>query len=136
MGINQLPKMRLYWSKDPMFRSELICKNIRRDRFDLLLKFIHFSDNEQNIGIPDRLAKIKEVLDRIQKNFRATFTPPQIVVIDATMVPWRGRLVFRQYQPAKTHKYGIKMYKLCTTDAYTFNFEIYCGKNEDITRHD
>ncbi|CAH2009420.1 unnamed protein product [Acanthoscelides obtectus] len=27
------------------------------------------------------------------------------------------------------------MYKLCTTDAYTFNFKIYCGKKEDISEH-
>ncbi|KAI4462363.1 piggybac transposable element-derived protein 4 [Holotrichia oblita] len=116
MGMNHLPKMRLYWSKNPMFRNDLICKNMTRTRFDLLLKFIHFSDNEQNRRNPDRLAKVKEVLDCIQKNFQNALKPEKALVIDETMVPWRGRLVFRQYLPAKSHPYGIKVYKLCTID--------------------
>ena len=135
VGMNHLPKMRLYWSKNPMYRNELICKNMTRSWFDLLLKFIHFSDNEQNRRNPDRLVKVKEVLDRIQKNFQDALKPEGAVVIDETMIPWRGRLVFRQYLPAKSHKYGIKVYKLCKIDAYTYGFKIYCGKNENVSDH-
>ena len=29
------------------------------------------------------------------------------------VVPFRGRLKFRQYLPKKSHKYGIKLFKLC-----------------------
>ncbi|CAK9820072.1 hypothetical protein ANTQUA_LOCUS10435 [Anthophora quadrimaculata] len=46
------------------------------------------------------------------------------------MVPWKGRLSFRQYIPGKRHKYGIKLYKLCLPDGYTHNVHIYSGKNE------
>ncbi|XP_046679185.1 piggyBac transposable element-derived protein 4-like [Homalodisca vitripennis] len=48
------------------------------------------------------------------------------------MVPWRGRLNFRQYLPDKSHKYGVKIYKLCSPDGYTCKFKIYVGKG-DIT---
>ncbi|XP_046666721.1 piggyBac transposable element-derived protein 4-like [Homalodisca vitripennis] len=58
--------------------------------------------------------------------------PGENIVIDETMVPWRGRLHFRQYNPNKTHKYGIKVYKLCSGEAYTYNCKIYAGTN-DIT---
>jgi hypothetical protein len=44
------------------------------------------------------------------------------------MVPWRGRLSFRQYVPGKAHKYGVKMYKVADTNGYTWNFMIYTGK--------
>ncbi|CAK9829694.1 PiggyBac transposable element-derived protein 4 [Anthophora retusa] len=46
------------------------------------------------------------------------------------MVPWRGRLSFRQYIPGKRHKYGIKLYKLCLPEGYTYNMHIYSGKKE------
>ncbi|XP_026465869.1 abscisic acid and environmental stress-inducible protein-like, partial [Ctenocephalides felis] len=45
------------------------------------------------------------------------------------MVPWRGRLGFRQYIPGKRHKYGVKLYKLCLSEGYTHNIEIYADKN-------
>lgn len=44
-----------------------------------------------------------------------------------SMIAFRGRLLFRQYNPSKSHKYGIKMYKLCTPDVFTWASSIYCG---------
>ena len=44
------------------------------------------------------------------------------------MIPWRGRLSFCQYIPGKVHKYGVKLYKLCTVKGYTWNLKVYCGK--------
>jgi hypothetical protein len=35
------------------------------------------------------------------------------VVIDKNVVPFRGRLLFCQYIPGKSHKCGVKLYKLC-----------------------
>ena len=31
----------------------------------------------------------------------------------------------------KAHKYGIKLFKLCTQNGYTLHTKIYCGKNSD-----
>ena len=50
--------------------------------------------------------------------------------IDETMVPFRGRVGFRQYVPGKRFKYGMKKFKLCTTKGYTLNTKIYCGQEE------
>lgn len=53
--------------------------------------------------------------------------------VDESMVPFRGRLLFRQYNKQKRHKYGIKLFKLCTLPGYTFKINIYAGKqNEEI----
>lgn len=135
MGINHLPKMRLYWSKSKMYTNDLIRNSMKRDRFDLLLKFLHFCNNDDIPQNSDRLHKIRNILNRIINNFQKTMKPDKEVVIDETMMPWRGRLVFRQYLPAKTHKYGIKIYKVCTPEGYTYNFSIYCGKNGNVSAH-
>lgn len=46
------------------------------------------------------------------------------------MVPWRGRLQFRQYIKNKSHKYGVKLYKLCTPEGCTHSIIVYTGKGE------
>ena len=44
------------------------------------------------------------------------------------MVPWKGRLIFKQYLKKKSHKYGVKFYKLCTPRGFVLDFMIYTGK--------
>lgn len=51
-------------------------------------------------------------------------------MIDESMVPFRGRLSFKQYIPNKTHRYGVKLYKLCTISGYTYNLKVYTGKGD------
>nr|CAH7732308.1 unnamed protein product [Callosobruchus chinensis] len=46
------------------------------------------------------------------------------------MVPFQGRLLFKQYNPQKCHKYGIKIFKLCSEGGYTWNMSIYAGREK------
>ena len=57
-------------------------------------------------------------------SYKQIFSPGNIIV-NETMVPWRGRLTFRQYIPTKSHKYDIKLYKLCFTEGYTWSAKVY-----------
>lgn len=134
MGIVQLPEIRMYWSTDELYGSSIIKKTMTRDRFLLLLKFMHFSNNEDPEASSDRLHKIQHFLDLFNNNCREHIPVGSKMVIDETMVPWRGRLIFRQYNKTKAHKYGIKLYKLCTTTAYCLHIDIYAGKNVSSTR--
>ena len=58
--------------------------------------------------------------------------PDPIISIDESMIPWRGRILFKQYIPEKAHKYGVKMYKLASTNGYVWNYVIYTGE-QDLT---
>jgi hypothetical protein len=132
MGIHRLPEIRLYWSNNEMFANALIKKTMSRDRFVSILNNWHFSNNEDNLN-NDRLWKIQKLVDMFLTNFKTAIAPGKEVVIDESMVPWRGRLLFRQYIPQKTHKYGIKLYKLCLPSGYTYNLSIYAGKTSEST---
>lgn len=48
--------------------------------------------------------------------------------IDESVIPFVGRLSFRQYIKNKRHRYGIKIFKLCINDGYTVGFKIYAGQ--------
>lgn len=104
---------------------------MRRNRILSILKFLHFPDNT-TARTEDRLHKIRIIIEAIVDNFKSSVKPGKNIVIDESMVPWRGRLGFRQYIPGKRHKYGVKAYKLCLPEGSTYNFEIHAGKNGTI----
>ena len=48
--------------------------------------------------------------------------------IDKSMVPYRGLHSAKQYIKGKPVKFGYKLWMLCSSDGYPYNFEIYCGQ--------
>lgn len=129
MGLVPCPNIVLYWSKNNLYTNQLIKNAMPRDRFILLKKFWHFSNNQDTQGNKDRLAKIRILVEYLTTAFMEVMVPGKDLVIDETMIPWRGRLIFKQYIKNKSHKYGVKLYKLCTPDGYTLRVSIYAGKN-------
>lgn len=130
MGLVKVPHINDYWAQNPMYRNEYIGEVMKRDRFLMILKFWHFSKQREGDGT-DKLHKIRDVYEMLLAQFRKITVPGKILVIDESMVPWRGRLQFRQYIKNKSHKYGVKLYKLCTVDGFTFNMIVYTGKCEN-----
>ena len=53
------------------------------------------------------------------------------------MIPWRGHLSFKVYNPDKPHKYGIKAYMICDSHTgYCVKFKLYTGKTGlPVTEH-
>ena len=101
-----------------MYNYDFVRNNISRDRFFLLMRMLHFNDNdtfEQN----RRIYKIEPILEMLRNNFKSVYSPGKKLVVDESLVPFKGRIIFRQYIPVKSHKYGIKLYKLCTVNGYT-----------------
>lgn len=128
MGLVKVPELTNYWSRSELFSFSLPKTVMSRNRFELLLRFWHFANNEE-AAPQERLHKIDKLLQLFIKKYQHAYTPGQKICIDETMIPWRGRLSFRQYIPNKRHRYGIKMYKLCTSLGYTWNLSIYVGKD-------
>lgn len=71
------------------------------------------------------------LLDVLTNKFKAVYIPGKNICIDETLVPFRGKLSFKQYIKNKKHKFGIKLYKLCCEDSYTYDVRVYCGKDKD-----
>lgn len=64
----------------------------------------------------NKLFKLGPFIDVILEKCKANVTSGQDLVMDELMVPGRRHLYFRQYIKNKLHMYGVKMYKLCTTN--------------------
>ena len=84
---------------------------------------IHFS-GKSTAQDGDRLAKIQLLIDILNSSFKKMVCPEKDTVINKTLIPWKGRLFFRQHIPNIVHRYGTKMFNLCSVDGYTWGFRI------------
>lgn len=130
MGLDQKPSLKDYWSTDPFYKNDICSSAMSRNRFEILLMMWHFSNNEE-CQSGDRLHKIQPLLDMLLQRFKAAFVPGETICIDESLIPFRGRLIMRQYIPNKANKYGVKVFKLCCNGGYTYNAKIYSGKQEE-----
>ncbi|XP_060845755.1 piggyBac transposable element-derived protein 4-like [Rhopalosiphum padi] len=124
-----MPNLGSYWSTKHRYKNNVAQKTMSRNRFELLLRFWHFSDNKK-APEGDRIYKIHNIIDKIVNRFQNVMEPGEVLAVDETMVPFRGRLLFRQYIPGKAHKYDVKLFKLCGTNGYTYNVQVYGGKSQ------
>jgi len=98
--------------KSSLFATPAFGNLLKRNRYCLILKFLHFSNNDKSNDDYDWLFKIREVYDLLATAFATAYTPGRAVCIDDSMIYWFGR-GFRTYLPSKRAKYGMKAYKLC-----------------------
>ena len=102
-------------------------------RFELLLRFLHLNDSRQHPskGDPqyDKLYKIRPMQDKVVHQFKSVYLPTCNVSVDESIIGFKGRLLFVQYMPKKTTKWGIKAWVLAESESgYAWNIKIYTGK--------
>ena len=51
------------------------------------------------------------------------------MIVDETLLPGRRRLVFRQFIFNNAHRYGVKFFKFCSVDGYTWAIKVYREKS-------
>ena len=142
-GIVKMPSYEKYWSnnKNLIYHHPIFGAVTTRNRFQLILRFLHFHDNENMLerGQPgyDRLYKIRPILDHLFEKFQEIYTPRRDICVDESLLLWKGRLIFRQYLPLKRARFGIKIFLCCESDGgikgsggYCSKFRIYTGKED------
>jgi len=132
MGITRRPTIYSYWKKDsrhiPWFRTMF-----SRDRFQLLLKFFHLTDNNLLFepGHPeyDPCARFDMLVKHANDVFRRHYVPNQQLSIDESLVGTHCHSSIKQYLPNKKHhKWGIKFWMLCdSVTKYCLGFFCYKG---------
>ena len=135
MGLIVIENLEEYWSIDELYKLPFFGSVMVKDRFCLILSFLHLSNNQEQPARDnpayDPVFKIRPFVDSLVNNFKSTFHPGKNVAIDEAMVAWRGPLSFRVYNPDKPDKFGMKVFELCdSASAYCSNLEFYTGKKE------
>ena len=112
-GIVRKPKLELYWSTRGIFQTPIFSQTMSRNRFQLIQRYLYFSDNNAAGTNEDRLYKICTILDIVITNFRTNYIPDREISLDEGMLGWWGRLRFRVYNPGRITKYGILVGMVC-----------------------
>ena len=125
MGINNVPRVAVYWKDDPVMGNEGIKQIMPRNRFQEILQFLHFARGEERY---DHLCKVQPIQNAVLKNSQQCYPP-------AGTLLWKGRLSFRQYLPVKPTKYSIKVWMATESKiACIVNFDVYLGNEEGVWR--
>jgi len=97
---------------------------------------LHFYNNE-NQEKGNLLYKLDVLLDAIRTNFKAGMMPFQNLVIDESLVLWKGRLSFKQFIKTKRHRFGIKLFIICDVETdFILDFIIYTGAETRLLPYD
>ncbi|XP_065652797.1 piggyBac transposable element-derived protein 4-like [Hydra vulgaris] len=137
MGLIKKASIKLYWDiSHPCASTPWFVTHFNRDRFQLLLKFIHFTDisipNQQQLN---KTYKVQYLVEYFNKKFLYFYIPQKDISIDESMIGYKGKTPhLRQYMPNKRHsRFGIKLWCVSdSTNGYLFLFEIYKrGKDPD-----
>ena len=137
MGIVKLPRLDMYWQvKHPLIATEGMSSIMSRIRFEQIYRFLHLADSSQQVpaGQPghDKLFKVRNLLNLVLPKFESEYVMHESVTIDEAMIPFKGRLGFKQYIKNKPTKWGIKAFVLSdATNGYIYRMQIYTGKNAD-----
>ena len=136
MGINELPKISLYWDSDLFLGNAGFKTTIPLKRFWLLIRYFHISDPRQETRT-DKLTKIRPLISKLENAFQNVYVPRKNLSIDEGLVKLNGRLSFKQYMPKKPNKFGIKVWMLADSETYFVRrFQVYLGKQENTDEND
>ena len=152
MGINHLPALDDYWSKDPMYHYSPIADRITRDHFCNISRYLHFVENATLTprGSPgyDRLGKVRPVIDHLSSCFSDLYDPHREVAVDEVMIKFTGRSTLKQFMPMMRVKRGINVWALANShNGYFHKFQVYTSKEgsgekqlgqrvvKDLTQH-
>ena len=135
MGIVNMPSIQHYWCTSWPFSSSNFSTVMSRDRFLLILKFLHLADNSKAVPKGERgydiLFKIRPLITSLVTSYQRSYTMNREVSVDESIISYKGRLSFLQYMPKKPNKWGMKAWVLAESDTgYTWNFILYTGKQE------
>lgn len=114
-GVNKQSKVNILDFWDPLFGNPIFRATMSKNRFKLIQRVIRFDDrtSRSERRKKDKLAPIRDLWEKFNNNLKKMYIPGENLTIDEQLVPFRGRVSFKQYIPSKPDKYGMKMWWIC-----------------------
>ncbi|MDG8288249.1 transposase, partial [Streptococcus pneumoniae] len=77
---------------------------------------------------PDCLILVLPVLEYIREWCQFLVVPSKNLSLDEGMMPYKGRLSIKVYNPKKPKKYGVKLFFIMESNTgYVVDFSVYSG---------
>lgn len=131
MSCVKVPRFSQYWCEDTLLNGLWARRFMSVWRYKCLMRFLKVNDAKLE-NPKDKLTKVRTLMEFIRRKCMKLYQPYQNISIDERMVKNKGRYGFRQYIRDKPTKWGMKLWVLaCSQSGYTYNFDIYLGKNSN-----
>jgi len=134
-GYHPLPSRRMYWSLDSDLHVPLVANAMSRNRFDELLRYLHFKNN-QNLDKNDKFSKVRPVIDHLNEKFIQAFPMDTKLDLDEAMIQYFGRHGCKQCIRNKPIRFGFKAWCLNSCSGYLLVFDVYQGANNAANAHE
>ncbi|KAM4549860.1 piggyBac transposable element-derived protein 3-like isoform 1-T1 [Fundulus diaphanus] len=126
MGVFNFPSLADYWHHESRF--SVVADTMSRNRFQLLRRFIHFSDNQQSSENPDRFYKIRPLFEMFRKQcllIPSTYKQS----VDEVMVAYKGTKArsLHQCSTNKPDKWGFKLFCRASSSGIIHDLLLYQG---------
>lgn len=129
-GIVRKPSEDMYWSTRYSLSTPFVGEVMSHSRFVLLMRYLHLTTFVAERHEQPRLKKVFEIFKLLCQSFQSVYCPDRDISIDESLIPFKGRLGFKQYMPCKRARFGIKFFELCEAKSgYIYNIIIYTGKD-------
>jgi hypothetical protein len=133
MGHDIRDSLKHYWTVTEQFCTPFYSKTMTHDRFLHILRYLHFSNNQNANDNNDpnygRLRKIRRIFDMVNEVYSKYHFPTEHLTVDEVIILYKGKVNFKQYIPKKHKRFGIKIYKLRDMSRYTYDMDVYLGEN-------
>ena len=129
-GYVRVPRWRMFWEVGSESYNESVAKAMRRNRFEQIKQNIHCSDNEK-LKPNDKFAKVRPLIDLLNKRFLTYASMNQEMSIDESMLPYYGKHGAKQFLKGKPIRFGYKMWCLCEPFGYLIQCDPYQGRQEN-----
>ena len=130
-GITRKPTLAMYRDTGhPLTGTPGFGQVMSRDRFLQLMRYLHV--NDESLGNPtgDKLYKVRQFITHINDNFCTKYTMGCQISIDESLIPFKGRLSFRQFIPSKRARFGIKCWVMAdSSNSFVSRFCVYTGRD-------
>ena len=129
MAINDTHDIKTYFSRDwiesyPFFRDVF-----SRQRFLQIHWMLHLKPPQPSTAPVTRGSRLHNFTKYLQQKCLDLYTTKQKIAVDESTVGYKGRLIFKTYNPQKPTKWGLCVYVLAECESgYICSFEQYFGK--------
>jgi hypothetical protein len=132
MGHDERQIQRLLVTLEQFFMA-FYGNTMKLDIFFHILRFLYFSDNKNEPHMIDehydRLWKMRIIFDKLNDVYTTYYSPTEHLAVHEVIVLIKGRVIFKQHISKKHKQFGIKIYKLCDPEGYTYNMSMYLTKD-------
>ena len=126
-GYNPHPSKADFWTNGDDLRNTAVYMAMRRNRFDHIMRILHFKDNTQ-LNVDDKYTKLRPLISYLQKKFMLHYVPTRNIAHDEAMVEYFGKHSCKQAIRNKPIRFGYKVWCQNNPSGYLIAFDPYQGK--------